>query len=178
MTNNPTGKERIALAFLLGMLAVLGPLNIDMYLPSFLQIADDLNARASLVQLSLTTCLIGLAVGQMVVGPISDSMGRKKPLLFSIVLFAAASILCALSPNITTLIIGRFLQGFTAAAGIVVSRAVVRDTFSGHELTKFFALLMVINAVAPMLAPMAGGAILLMPGASWSTIFYFLAFLG
>ncbi|WP_078391149.1 Bcr/CflA family efflux MFS transporter [Shouchella patagoniensis] len=178
MTKNPTGKERVALAFLLGMLAVLGPLNIDMYLPSFLQIADDLNARASLVQLSLTTCLIGLAVGQLVVGPISDSMGRKKPLLFSIVLFAGASILCALSPNITTLIIGRFLQGFTAAAGIVVSRAVVRDTFSGHELTKFFALLMVINAVAPMLAPMAGGAILLMPGASWSTIFYFLAFLG
>ncbi|SDI63885.1 Bcr/CflA family efflux MFS transporter [Natribacillus halophilus] len=178
MLQNPTGIQRIGLAILLGMLAILGPLNIDMYLPSFPEIAEDLDARASLVQLSLTTCLIGLGVGQVVVGPISDAQGRKKPLIISILLFALASLLCALAPNITTLIIGRFLQGFTAAAGIVVSRAVVRDVFSGRELTKFFALLMVINAVAPMLAPVAGGGILLIPFADWTTIFYFLAFLG
>ncbi|MDT8862155.1 Bcr/CflA family efflux MFS transporter [Alkalihalobacillus sp. MEB130] len=178
MLHNPTGKERLALAFLLGMLAVLGPLNIDMYLPSFPEIADDLGARASLVQLSLTACLIGLAVGQVVVGPISDAQGRKKPLLISLFLFALASLLCALASNIFVLVIARFLQGFTAAAGVVISRAVVRDVFSGRELTKFFALLMVINAVAPMAAPIAGGAILLLPFASWNTIFYFLSLIG
>lgn len=84
MLHNPTGKERMALAFLLGMLATLGPLNIDMYLPSFPSIAEDLNASASLVQLSLTACLIGLAVGQLIIGPISDAKGRRRPLLISI----------------------------------------------------------------------------------------------
>ncbi|MCP3031897.1 Bcr/CflA family efflux MFS transporter [Halobacillus sp. A1] len=178
MIHNPTGKERFGLALLLGMLGILGPLNIDMYLPSFPQIANDFGVRASLVQLSLTTCLIGLAVGQIVVGPISDAQGRRKPLLLFISLFALSSLLCAIAPNITILVIARFLQGFTASAGIVLSRAVVRDVFSGRELTKFFALLMVINATAPMIAPMTGGAILLLPFATWHTIFYSLAILG
>ncbi|KMM39322.1 Bcr/CflA family efflux MFS transporter [Guptibacillus hwajinpoensis] len=178
MIQNPTGKERLGLAFLLGMLGILGPLNIDMYLPSFPGIASDLGASASLVQLSLTSCLIGLAIGQIVVGPYSDGQGRRKPLLLFIFLFAVSSILCAIAPNITTLVIARFLQGFTASAGVVLSRAVVRDVFSGRELTKFFALLMVINATAPMIAPMTGGAILLLPFATWHTIFYFLGFLG
>ncbi|EGG34622.1 bicyclomycin resistance family protein [Paenibacillus sp. HGF5] len=173
MLHNPTGKERLGLALLLSLLGILGPFNIDMYLPSFPEIADDLGARASLVQLSLTSCLIGLAVGQIIVGPISDAQGRRKPLIISLVLFALSSLFCALAPHITALVIARFLQGFTAAAGLVISRAVVRDVFSGRELTKFFALLSVINAVAPMVAPMSGGAILLMPGASWHSIFYF-----
>ncbi|WP_181350282.1 Bcr/CflA family efflux MFS transporter [Thalassobacillus sp. CUG 92003] len=178
MLHNPTGKQRLGLAFLLGMLGVLGPLNIDMYLPSFPGIAEDLETSATLVQLSLTTCLIGLAFGQIVVGPISDAQGRKKPLLIFIFLFAMASLFCALAPNIYVLVLARFLQGFTASAGVVLSRAVVRDVFSGRELTKFFALLMVINATAPMIAPMTGGAILLLPFASWHTIFYFLCLLG
>jgi MFS transporter, DHA1 family, multidrug resistance protein len=178
MIQQPTGRERIALAFLLGMLGVLGPLNIDMYLPSFPGIAEDLGATASLVQLSLTSCLIGLAAGQIVVGPISDAKGRRKPLLLFIFLFALSSILCAVAPNISTLIAARFLQGFTASAGVVLSRAVVRDVFSGRELTKFFALLMVINATAPLIAPIAGGGILLLPFATWHTIFYFLGLLG
>lgn len=178
MLRNPTGKERFELVLLLSSLGILGPLNIDMYLPSFPDISGDLGANASLVQLSLTTCLIGFAVGQIFIGPISDAKGRRTPLLISISLFVLSSLLCALAPNITTLVIARLLQGLTASAGLVLSRAVVRDVFTGRELTKFFALLMVINAAAPMIAPMTGGAILLLPFASWHTIFYFLGFLG
>ncbi|MGG1244273.1 Bcr/CflA family efflux MFS transporter [Bacillus cabrialesii] len=178
MLHNPTGKERLALAFLLGMLAILGPLNIDMYLPSFPEIADDLSASASLVQLSLTVCLVGLTIGQLIVGPVSDAQGRRNPLLICIFLFALSSLFCALSPNITTLVAARFLQGFTASAGLVLSRAIVRDVFTGRELSKFFSLLMVITAVAPMVAPMTGGAILLLPFATWHTIFHVLMIIG
>ncbi|MCY8309041.1 Bcr/CflA family efflux MFS transporter [Bacillus vallismortis] len=178
MLQNPTGKERLALALLLGMLAILGPLNIDMYLPSFPEIADDLSASASLVQLSLTACLVGLTIGQLIVGPVSDAQGRRKPLLICIFLFALSSLFCALSPDITTLVAARFLQGFTASAGLVLSRAIVRDVFTGRELSKFFSLLMVITAVAPMVAPMTGGAILLLPFASWHTIFHVLTIIG
>ncbi|MFB4159480.1 Bcr/CflA family efflux MFS transporter [Geomicrobium sp. JSM 1781026] len=178
MTASPTGRERFALAMMLSMLTVLGPLNIDMYLPAFPEIASDLSTSQSLVQASLTACLLGLAAGQLVIGPISDARGRRGPLMISVSLFVLASVVCALAPNITTLIIGRFLQGFTAAAGLVVSRAVVRDVFDGKELTKFFALLMVINAVAPIVAPLAGGAILIIPGMEWDGIFYTLAAMG
>jgi DHA1 family bicyclomycin/chloramphenicol resistance-like MFS transporter len=178
MLHNPTGKKRMGLALLLSMLGILGPLNIDMYLPSFPAIVEDLNAHTSLVQMSLTACLIGLAAGQIVIGPWSDSQGRRKPLIISIFLFALSSLLCALAPTIELLIIGRFLQGFTAAGGVTLSKAVVSDVFTGREMTKFFALLMVINAVAPMAAPIAGGAILALPFAGWESIFYFLGLLG
>ncbi|GGH78782.1 DHA1 family bicyclomycin/chloramphenicol resistance-like MFS transporter [Pullulanibacillus pueri] len=178
MLHNPTGKERLGLVFLLSALGILGPLNIDMYLPRFPNIVSDLGTNDSFVQLSLTACLIGFAVGQMVVGPISDSQGRRKPLMVSISLFVLASLLCAFSPNIVILVMARLLQGLTASAGLVLSRAVVRDVFSGREMTRFFALLMVINAIAPMIAPMTGGALLLLPFASWHTIFFFLSFLG
>ncbi|RYM04738.1 Bcr/CflA family efflux MFS transporter [Sporolactobacillus sp. THM7-7] len=178
MLHNPTGKKRLVLVLLLGMLGLLGPFNIDLYLPGFPDISRDLQANASLVQLSLTACLIGLTIGQVVVGPISDAQGRRKPLLISISLFALTSLLCAFAPNIFTLVIARFLQGFTASAGVVLSRAVVRDVFSGREMTKFFSVLMVINAVAPMIAPMIGGAILLLPFATWHTIFFFLCLVG
>lgn len=178
MEKNPTGKRRIFLALILGSLAMLGPFNVDMYLPSFPEISADLGVKASLVQLSLTTFLCGLALGQFIIGPISDGVGRRKPLLISLVLFSISSLICAFAPNITVLIIGRFIQGMTAAGGIVLSRAVVSDTFTGKDFTKFYALLMVINATAPMIAPMTGGAVLLLPFATWHTIFYFLSVLG
>ena len=176
--HNPTGKKRAILLILLSLLAFLGPLNIDMYLPSFPGIASDFGVSATQVQFSLTACLIGLAVGQVIVGPISDAQGRRKPLIIGTFLFALVSFFCALAPNIWMLIAGRFLQGLTAAAGVVLSRATVRDVFSGREMTKFFSILMVINAVAPMLAPMLGGAILAVPQANWQWIFYFLALIG
>ncbi len=175
---NPTGASRLGLALLLGLLAFLGPLNIDMYLPSFPEIAHDLDTSATLVQASLTACLLGLAVGQLFAGPISDAQGRRKPLLIATFLFALASILCAFAPNIIILIAMRFLQGLTASAGVVLSRAVVRDVFSGQALTKFFSLLMVINAIAPMIAPMFGGFILSFESTSWKSIFFCLSFIG
>ncbi|MDQ0207310.1 multidrug effflux MFS transporter [Alkalicoccobacillus murimartini] len=173
-----TGKKRLGLAFLLGMLAAFGPLTIDMYLPSFPDITRSLNTSASLVQLSLTACLLGLAAGQLVIGPLSDSRGRKRPLLLFIALYVLASFACAFAPNIYFFILGRFLQGFTAAAGIVISRAVVRDLFSGRELTKFFSLLMLINGLFPIMAPVFGAAVLLVPGATWDWVFIVLGILG
>src|SRR5699024_6142212 len=113
--HNPTGKKRILLLILLSMLAFLGPLNIDMYLPSFPGIATDFGVSAAYVQFSLTACLIGLAVGQLIVGPISDAQGRRKPLLVGTLLFVLASILCALVSNIWVLIVGRFPHGFAVS---------------------------------------------------------------
>ncbi|MFE1169705.1 multidrug effflux MFS transporter [Nocardiopsis sp. NPDC058789] len=178
MLRNPTGRARLGLALLLALLTVLGPLNIDMYLPAFPEISDDLGASASQVQLSLTTCLVGLAVGQVVIGPISDARGRRGPLLVCVALFVLSSALCALAPNTVILVLGRFLQGFTASAGVVLSRAVVRDVFDGTALTRFFALIMVVVAVAPMVAPIVGGGVLLLPSTTWRSVFWALALLG
>lgn len=178
MLRNPTGRARLGLALLLAMLTVLGPLNIDMYLPAFPEISVDLGANASGVQLSLTTCLVGLAVGQVVIGPVSDARGRRGPLLVCVALFVLASALCALAPNTTVLVLGRFLQGFTASAGVVLSRAIVRDVFDGPALTRFFALIMVVVAVAPMAAPILGGGVLWLPFTDWRSIFWTLALVG
>ena len=178
MLRNPTGRARLGLALLLAMLTVLGPLNIDMYLPAFPEISADLGANASQVQLSLTTCLVGLAAGQVVIGPVSDARGRRGPLLVCVALFVLASALCALAPTTTVLVLGRFLQGFTASAGVVLSRAIVRDVFDGPALTRFFALIMVVVAVAPMVAPILGGGVLWLPFTDWRTIFWTLALVG
>ncbi|SFQ02950.1 multidrug effflux MFS transporter [Salibacterium halotolerans] len=168
--------RRIWMAVLLGSLAAFGPLTIDMYLPSFPSIANDLDTTASSVQLSLTACLLGLAGGQLVIGPISDMKGRKTPMIISLGVYAAASFLCVFAPSIWVLIASRFLQGFSASAGIVISRAVVRDLYTGKELTKFFALLMLVNGLAPILAPLAGGIVL--NWTSWQGIFVILSVIG
>ncbi len=139
MLHNPTGKKRLGLAFLLSTLAILGPLNIDMYLPSFPAIADHLDARASLVQLSLTSCLLGLAVGQIVIGPISDAKGRKGPLLISISLFMLSSLLCALAPTITALVIARFLQGLRLRQELFFLEP-LSETFLVEESLRSFLL--------------------------------------
>lgn len=170
------GIGRIWLVFILGMLAAFGPLTMDMYLPGFLQIADDFQTNASSVQLSLTAALLGIACGQIIVGPLSDAKGRKNPLLFALIFYIAASIFCVISPNIWIFIIVRFFQGLAASAGVVISRAMVRDLYSGPELTKFFALLMLINGLAPILAPVFGGFVL--KYTDWYMIFVVLAFIG
>ncbi|MEZ2732808.1 multidrug effflux MFS transporter [Aneurinibacillus aneurinilyticus] len=164
------------MALILGALTAFGPLSIDMYLPSLPALTGDLNTSTSLVQISLTACLLGLAFGQLLVGPLSDARGRRKPLIVALIIYAISSLLCAISSSIWVLIALRVVQGVSGAAGIVISRAMVRDMYSGSELTKFFSLLMLVNGVAPILAPITGG--LLLEVTSWRGVFVVLSILG
>ncbi|CAI1103919.1 multidrug effflux MFS transporter [Serratia quinivorans] len=153
-------RQRLVYALVLGLLASLGPLCIDLYLPALPEMAGDLNTSTATAQLSLTAGLLGLGVGQLIFGPYSDKLGRMRPLLVSLTLLLAASLWCALAPNIDQLLIARLLQGLAGAGGAVISRAIARDLYSGHELTRFFALLMLVNGLAPIVAPVLGGAML------------------
>lgn len=173
---NLKDNKRLQLALLLGSLAILGPFTIDMYLPSFPTIVEEFGTTASFVQISLTTCLLGLGVGQLIIGPMSDVKGRKKPLRFFLILYLLASVACSFAPSIAIFIVARFIQGFAAAAGIVISRAIVRDVYSGKELTKFFALLMLVNNLGPIIAPVAGSSVLAL--ADWRIVFLVLACVG
>ncbi|MBT2656093.1 Bcr/CflA family multidrug efflux MFS transporter [Bacillus sp. ISL-18] len=174
--NKPSGKKRIQLAILLGSLGLLGPFTIDTYLPSFPTIVKDFDTTASLVQISLTSCLLGLGLGQLVIGPLSDVKGRRKPLLLFITLYLLASVTCSFAPNIYFLIIARLVQGFAAAGGLVISRAIVRDLFSGRELTKFFTMMVLVGNLGPIVAPIAGGGILAF--SNWHGVFVVLACIG
>ncbi|GMA63219.1 multidrug effflux MFS transporter [Alicyclobacillus fastidiosus] len=168
--------RRFRTAAILGSLTALAPLSIDMYLPSLPVIAKDLHASTSVVQLSITLCLIGLALGQLVAGPLSDARGRRGPLLTGLAVYVLASFVCAVTPNIWLLVALRFVQGFAGAAGIVIARAIARDLYSGPELTRFFSLLMLVNGVAPILAPVLGGQLLRVM--SWRGVFVVLGGLG
>lgn len=172
----PTKTKRLQLALLLGSLGLLGPFTIDMYLPSFPTIVEDYETTASLVQISLTTCLLGLGVGQLIIGPMSDVLGRRKPLLIFLIMYLIASVICAFAPSIYLFITGRFLQGFAAAGGLVISRAIVRDLYSGRELTKFFSLLMLVGNLGPIVAPIAGGGVLAFT--DWKGVFIVLSGVG
>lgn len=153
----------------LGALVALGPLTIDMYLPALPKIADELTVSSSVAQLTLTGTLAGLALGQLVVGPLSDSLGRRRPLMAGIVLHMVASVLCLLAPNITTLGVARGLQGIGAAAASVVAVAVVGDLFSGTAAATVMSRLILVLGVAPVLAPSLGAAVLL--HGSWHWVF-------
>ncbi len=161
---------------ILGSLSAFGPLTIDMYLPALPTIAGELNASASSTQLTLTACLIGLAVGQLVMGPISDVRGRKKPLIIALAVYTIASVLCMFTTSITVFVALRLLQGLAGAAGLVISRAAARDLFAGSQLTKFFAMLMLVNGLAPILAPVVGGQLLQVM--SWRGVFGVLTIIG
>ncbi|AXW88447.1 Bcr/CflA family drug resistance efflux transporter [Lonsdalea britannica] len=169
-THSPT---RLGYALMLGSLAALGPLCTDLYLPALPQLTTELSTNTSTAQLSLTAGLLGLGGGQLIFGPLSDALGRMRPLLFSLALLLAASIGCALATDIHQLLAARLLQGIAGAGGAVLSRAVARDLYAGHELTRFFALLMLVNGLAPIFAPVLGGA--LMGLTDWRGIFVALA---
>ena len=170
------GRRTGVLVIILASLSIVGPLSIDMYLPGLPTIQRDLATSASLVQLTLSACLLGLALGQLVAGPISDVVGRRPPVMVGIVGFMVASFLCSVAPNVETLILCRFLQGFAGSAGIVVSRAIIRDLFSGIRAAQFFSLMMLANGVGPILAPTLGGGILLVT--DWRGIFLVLVGIG
>jgi DHA1 family bicyclomycin/chloramphenicol resistance-like MFS transporter len=155
----PAGR-RLRLVLVLGFLTALGPLTIDMYLPALPAITDDLETTAAAVQLTLTGTLLGLAFGQLLVGPISDAIGRRTPLLAGVAVHVLASVLCVIAPNLAVLGTLRVLQGLGAAAASVVAMAVVRDLFSGLAAAKLFSRLMLVVGVAPILAPTIGGLVL------------------
>ncbi|NYE07185.1 Bcr/CflA subfamily drug resistance transporter [Bacillus niacini] len=167
--NSKTNNHQVRFALLLAVFCALVPFTVDMYLSSFPEIMKFFGTNASMVQASLTSALLGLSLGQIVIGPLSDVHGRRKPLLFSMILFFISSVGCAISPNVEVFIILRFIQGFSASAGLVIARAIVRDLYNGVELTKFFALLTTITSVTPLLSPLAGSAVISFT--SWIGVF-------
>ncbi|HEV8570917.1 MAG TPA: multidrug effflux MFS transporter [Actinoplanes sp.] len=169
-------RERLRLVLVLGFLIALGPLTIDMYLPSLPAITADLHATAAAVQLTLTGTLAGLALGQLLVGPLSDAMGRRTPLLAGVAVHILASILCVAAPNLAVLGTLRVLQGLGTAAAMVVAMAIVRDLFEGLAAAKLLSRLMLVMGAAPILAPTLGGIVL--SWTSWRGVFVVLAAFG
>jgi len=141
-------------------LTALPPLSMDMYLPALPQVTDALHAPAATVQLTLTGCLAGLALGQLIAGPLSDRWGRRRPLLAGMAVYVLATAFCAFAPSADLLIAVRVVQGLAGAAGIVIARAVVRDLYDGVAMARFYATLQLISGVAPIVAPLLGGQIL------------------
>lgn len=164
------------LVVVLGALSAFGPLSLDMYLPGLPALAEDLGCSPSAAQLTLTACMIGLAGGQLLAGPLSDARGRRRPLLAGLLLYALVSALCALAPSVWLLIPLRLLQGAAGAFGIAISRAVVRDLREGAAAARLFALLVLVNGLAPIVAPLLGGQLLGAIG--WRGIFWVLAGIG
>ncbi len=164
------------LVILLGSLTAMGPLAIDMYLPSLPAIGADLKASASATQSTVAAFLAGMAIGQLFYGPASDRTGRRAPILLGVVIFAAASVACALATSVEMLLAARFVQALGACAGGVVSRAVVRDRFDHTETARMLSLMMLIMGLAPILAPILGGLLLTFGG--WRLNFWFMAAFG
>jgi MFS transporter, DHA1 family, multidrug resistance protein len=173
-TTDRPGTARTALT--LGAFVALGPLTVDMYLPALPTIADDLRASAATVQLTLTGTLVGLALGQLVLGPLSDALGRKRPLLAGTALHVVASLLVLVAPSIEVLGLLRFLQGVGTAAGAVIALAVVRDLFEGRAAATMLSRLFLVLGAAPVLAPTVGGEVLRIT--SWRGVFVVLGVYG
>ncbi|MDI3387283.1 Bcr/CflA family multidrug efflux MFS transporter [Streptomyces sp. B-S-A8] len=162
--------------FLLGGLTAVPPLSMDMYLPALPEVTRVLAAPAATVQLTLTACLAGMALGQLVVGPMSDRWGRRRPLLVGLLVYIVATAICAAAPGVELLVAFRLLQGLAGAAGIVIARAVVRDLYDGVDMARFFSTLMLISGVAPIVAPVVGGQVLRFT--DWRGIFVVLTAIG
>ncbi|MFK4105148.1 multidrug effflux MFS transporter [Streptomyces sp. NPDC019531] len=169
-------RTSLLVTLLLGGLTATPPLAMDMYLPSLPEVTDSLHAPAATVQLTLTACLLGMALGQLVVGPMSDRWGRRRPLLTGLLVYVVATALCALAPTVEFLVAFRLAQGLAGAAGIVIARAVVRDLYDGVAMARFFSTLMLIGGVAPIVAPLIGGQILRVT--DWRGVFVVLTVIG
>lgn len=161
---------------LIAFMAAIGPLSTDIYLPGLPNIAVDLGTNASGGQLSLTACFLGLAIGQIIIGPWSDGVGRRKPAILSFLGFAITSFLCSTATSLPMFLLWRFVQGLAGAGCIVLARSIASDRFSGNELTRFIALLVLISSVVPIAGPIIGGFIL--EHFKWPYIFMLLTVAG
>lgn len=173
-----TGRAaRVRILLVLGVLAAFGPLSMDMYLPALPHISADLSAGQVSTQLTMSACVAGLALGQLAIGPISDLVGRRRPLLIGVGSYVVLSLLCAVAPNVGVLIALRFLQGVAGSAGLVLSRAMVRDLYGGgRDAARMYSLLILVSGTGPILSPLIGGQVLRFT--SWRGIFVVLAGLG
>jgi len=169
-------KGGLWLIIALGALSGFGPLSLDMYLPALPELPADLSSTSAAAQLTLSSCIVGLAVGQLITGPLSDRLGRRGPLLVGVAIFVVASVICALTSSMAVLIAVRLVQGAAGAAGIVVGRAVVADMFAGKAAAAYFSAIATINGLAPILAPVIGGQVLRV--GTWRTVFWVLAGIG
>jgi DHA1 family bicyclomycin/chloramphenicol resistance-like MFS transporter len=169
-------KPSRATVLVLAGLSAFGPLSLDLYLPALPQVAADLHASVSLTQLSLSGCLIGLAGGQLLTGPMSDRWGRRRPLLVGMTLWTVCSIACALAPNAWTLIVLRLLQGIGGAAGMSIARAIVRDLFEGTDIARIYTYLILTTSFTAVAAPVLGSQLLHL--FSWRSMFVALAVIG
>ncbi len=160
----------------LGMLTAFGPFVTDMYLPSLPSMQVFFNTSVSMVQMGLTSSMLGLAFGQLIFGPLSDKLGRRRPLIVSMLLFVLATLLCIFAPTIEIFVALRFLQGIAASGGIVISRSIATDKFKTKNLTKALAIIGAINGIAPIAAPVLGGMMLKALG--WQGIFEILLVIG
>lgn len=173
MTSRPqTAQQRLQLIAILGAIAAIGPLSIDMYLPGFPTIAEDLNTSISLVNWSLTAYFLGISVGQFIYGPLLDRYGRKNPLLIGFAIYTLAAVGCALAPGINALIAFRLLLALGGCVGMVAARAIIRDSFESNEVARAFSSLILVMGVAPILAPSLGGVVI--EYLDWRAIFWIL----
>ena len=169
-------RSRLWLTIFLGVMTAIAPLSTDMYLPALPEVQADFGVSTSLVQLTLTMTTLGMALGQILAGPLSDLVGRRRPLFVGMLVFIGATLGCVLAEDIYLFLFFRFCAGFAGASGIVIARAIARDVCEGAELTRFFAVLMMVNGFAPIIAPVIGGQILLF--ASWRATFVLLTLVG
>ncbi|MGI8767816.1 MAG: multidrug effflux MFS transporter [Propionibacteriaceae bacterium] len=169
----PGRRRRLGEFVALGLLSTFGPISLDLYLPALPALADDLHTSTSLAQLSITFCLFGLASGQLLAGSLSDRYGRRKPLIIGLIGYLLASLACAAAPQIAVLLVLRLVQGVCGASGLVISRAIARDLHSGRAPVIFLSRLVLINGLAPVLAPVIGGQLVRVM--SWRGIFVVLA---
>jgi len=172
----PAAALPLGMLCVLGALSAFGPLSTDMYLPGLPAMARGLHTSESTIQLTLSSCLVGLAVGQLLAGPLSDALGRRRPLLAGLLAFVLASAICAPAPSLGVLLALRFVQGMAGSAGIAIARAIVRDRTDGIAAARVYALLMVVTGLGPIFAPVAGG--LLLHVTDWRGIFLALAAIG
>ncbi|HEX6355649.1 multidrug effflux MFS transporter [Actinophytocola sp.] len=164
------------LAVVLCLLTVFGPISMDLYLPVLPALTTELHTATSAAQLTVTACLLGLAVGQVVAGPLSDRFGRRRPVLVGVVAYVVTSVLCALSPTIPALVAARFVQGLAGGVGIVISQAAGRDLYSGGKLVRYYGRLTVIAGLAAVVGPVLGGQ--LASVTDWRGFFVVLAGIG